>query len=564
MRRKRPLLQRVFNRNNRAVAFALRLLSFVASKLGLVRLIQTKPVRWVVRAIVLVFALLLRALKRVRRFVDKILHAHWFYHTWTTLLTIAACGLLGWRIILSPLVAASVVLVLLYVIFVMVRPFEAFLVWIVAAPLFQAHNIELGRRIPNMTFDRVALTLILVTVVVRKLLSRKMAGRLDVADIAIGTFVIISTANVLLARITGGSLAIFSREMKIQETVTTIQTYADHYLYAFATFYIVRNVVDNQRRIGLVLIAIAAIAVYLVPIGVYEHFSGKSWFTETRELHWADANRAAGPFKNPSVYGTVLGVCFVIALHRFFQTRLAIRRIIYALGLLAIVAGLVMTFTRAAWLGPAVALLALVAFYPGKRKVITAWIVAGVFIILLALPAIKASPLYERRILYRRPIESRVLIARNSIEMFKDKPVFGVGINNFDFYKRFYPVYIPGTEGYVGPTSHNTFLTILVETGLVGFIPYVAVLAILAWRWLITYIRAPANPQVGSRQLVAAIGTATICYFVTASLVDMRFFRYVEYLFWLLLGLVAVQYAMLQTRREQHAAPVSEVAVKAA
>lgn len=450
---------------------------------------------------------------------------------------------------------AGTVLGLLFIPFAIARPFEAFLIWIVVGPLTQNSNIELGRAIPNLTADRVALSVILASMIGRKIFSRKVGHKLDPVDIAIGTFVSICSINLLLTRITTGNIAQFTQGVKSQETIRTIQVYADHYIYAFATFYIVRNLVDDTRKIRLVLIAIAIIAVYLVPVGVFEHFTGKSWFTETQQVQWQDVNRAQGPLKNPAVYGATLGVCLVIFVYLFFQSKDPAKRLLYVLGIIGSGLGEVMTFTRSAWLSPALALLVLAAVYEGKRKVLFAWITAGVVVLALLLPIMQGSRVFQQRVMSDKPIESRILVTHNAMAMIKDRPVFGFGINNFDFYKWYYPVSVPGIEGYIGPTSHNTFLTILVEIGLLGFIPYLLIFVVLLRYWVATYARASGNPLVGGRELVGTIGAATICYFGTAMVIDMRFFRYTEYLFWAMLALICVQYSMVKSSRTEEAAP---------
>ena len=454
----------------------------------------------------------------------------------------------------------STVLGILYIPFAIIRPFEAFLIWIVVGPLAQTGGFELGRAIPNLTADRVALTVILGSIILRKIFARKTVGKVgkvDIVDVAIGAFVIICSVNLLLTRITMGNIAQFTQGVKTQETVQTIRVYTDHYVYAFATFYIVRNLVDDTRKIRLVLVAMAIIAVYLVPIGVFEHFTGKSWFTETQQVGWQQEgiNRAQGPLKNPAVYGATLGVCLVIFVYLFFQSRDPAKRLLYLLGIIGCGVGEVMTFTRSAWLSPALALLVLAAVYEGKRKVLFAWITAGVVVLALLFPIMQGSRIFQKRLMDKKPIESRVLVTHNAMAMIKDKPVFGFGINNFDFYKWNYPVSVPGIKGYIGPTSHNTFLTILVEVGLLGVIPYLLIFAILLRYWVATYARASGNQLVGGRELVGTIGAATVCYLATAMVIDMRFFGYTEYLFWGLLALICVQYGMVKSARTQETAP---------
>lgn len=76
----------------------------------------------------------------------------------------------------------------------------------------------------------------------------------------------------------------------------------------------------------------------------------------------------------------------------------------------------------------------------------------------------------------------RVYLIQSTMEMIKDHPVFGVGLSQFN------TVYVQ--QGYILPEAkepnlkspHNIFLHVLVETGIVGFIPIISL-----WLYMIYY-----------------------------------------------------------------------------
>ncbi|MBI2844759.1 MAG: O-antigen ligase family protein [Armatimonadetes bacterium] len=484
---------------------------------------------------------MLKVSYRVRR-------TRWFYHTTTTLLAMGVGAFLGWEILMNPpKVPIAIVLGIFTIVIAILRPFHAFIGWVILGPLFQTSEILMGRGIPNLTFDRFVLGFLFVSVVLHKLIGRRARGRIDAVDIAIIAFIAISVVNLLVTRPPESMVLTLFRMRHAKELTSAFQAFIDHYLLAIGAFYIVRNLATDHRRINIILVAAALTVLYLVPIGVIEHLTGRSWFTLTSNLYWADANRAAGPFKNPAGYGCVLAIALLFAVHLFFQAKATSKRILYGLIIAAACVGEVVTYTRAAWLAPVVAVLGLLLLYEGKRRMIAAWLVVGVVVLIAAIPVIQQSRFYERRILSESPIRSRVYATRVSMEMFKAKPIFGHGISNFDYYRQAYHTYVPGiSQEEKGASSHNTFLTMLVETGIVGFLPYAAFIAILTGQWVFTYRRAKGNAQVGGRQLAATLACATLSYFVTAVIIDMRYFKYVEYLFWMLLALINVQYCLLR------------------
>ncbi|MHB0912200.1 MAG: O-antigen ligase family protein [Armatimonadota bacterium] len=467
---------------------------------------------------------------------------------WVGMLILVVCAVLGIAIVFEPTLAIAMVLGIILLPLMMIKPFEAFLVWLFLAPLLQGNDIDLGRFIPNLTFDRLMLTIVFIIAVTQKLMSRKSFGKPRLLDIMLVSFLAICAANIVLTRVSMSSERLFPAGALQKDIINTLQVYGDHYIYAFIVFYIIRMLVDTRRKAEILLTVLAATTLYLVPIGAYEHFTGITWFTANKELLWSDVGRAAGPFRNPSVYGAVLAICFVIAIHRVFQSKTKVKKVGYGLGIMLIAAGIVFTYTRAAWLAPVIAAIFMGLTYEGKRKAFGTWLLATTLILLLVFPVIKHSAKYQSRIMDKGPVNARIVVYRNSISMLKSKPIFGYGVNNFDYYRWFHPVYVPGVGGAVGPTSHNTYMTILVETGLVGFLPYMCVLFMVVGRWATTYARAKSFPGITDRRFLSVVGAGILGYMVVANLMDMRFFRYVEYLNWILLGLVCVEWS------RQHAA----------
>ncbi|MBS1835429.1 MAG: O-antigen ligase family protein [Acidobacteria bacterium] len=75
-------------------------------------------------------------------------------------------------------------------------------------------------------------------------------------------------------------------------------------------------------------------------------------------------------------------------------------------------------------------------------------------------------------------LNSRTVIWSAGLEAFTERPVTGVGAGAF-------PESIRGTMGRPrdwAPVAHNTFLSILVETGLVGFAIFLLLMATLCWQ----------------------------------------------------------------------------------
>lgn len=448
---------------------------------------------------------------------------------------IAISALLGQQIVSDPIIPIALLFAIIYIVIIIIKPFESFLIWIVVAPLFE-QRFTFGNII---TFNRVALSLLLFATILRKFAFSKGRGKIGVLDGAIVLFILMSITNLLLTRPETSSLASAFNISYLKDNKDVWYSFEGHYFFAFVTFYIARNLIDDKRKMLLTMAAIVSLFFYLVPIGIFEHFTGHTWFTRSETLTYADANRAAGPFENPAVYGYVLGIGFVFAIHLCLQAKEPLKKAFLLIVIAAICVGEAMTFTRSAWLSPIAAYLTLMLLYKGKRKVLLASFCVALVALVIAFPAIKNSPMYTKRITSQSELDSRIYVAHVQMQMFKAKPLFGHGLWNFDYYKYKYPVRINGIDsGRIRTTSHNTFITLLVETGILGLSLYATVLGIILWKWLKAFKLASKRSDTYTKQLLATVGAATLCYFATAFVIDFKHFMYAEYLLWILFAMI--------------------------
>jgi O-antigen ligase len=201
-----------------------------------------------------------------------------------------------------------------------------------------------------------------------------------------------------------------------------------------------------------------------------------------------------------------------------------------------------MTFTRGAWVSTIIATLFVALTFKGHRKILFGSIALCAVVALVLMPAIRQSSMYTERITSQDEIEGRIYVTRVSLNMFKHHPLFGCGFNNLNYYKSAYRVNLQGINKCLTEShSHNTFLTILVEMGLVGLLPYLVLLGIVGNSWVRAYRRAGKD----SRYLLAATGGCILCYLMTSVIIDMRLFDYSQQVFLLLLALVTVQHSWI-------------------
>lgn len=113
--------------------------------------------------------------------------------------------------------------------------------------------------------------------------------------------------------------------------------------------------------------------------------------------------------------------------------------------------------------------------------------------------------------------DTREVMIEFGINLFKDKPLFGYGVNNF---RSYYPA---------ATYSHNTYIEILVSTGLVGaflyFIPYISLMIKTG------HLASHKNPQirrnsmlfVGLLVVLLALGMGEIHFYDFNSMIALGF-----------------------------------------
>ena len=193
----------------------------------------------------------------------------------------------------------------------------------------------------------------------------------------------------------------------------------------------------------------------------------------------AHGNRATGCTNNPNDFANLL-VLFIPALFFMAKQKWQDRwlSMFFMTGCICSVAALFLTQTRGAWLSLCVMVLISALIAKEYRRQIFKIIAVGLTGIVLMF-AMSAS-FYARVNSIFDPNNSsnkeRIMIYESSINMIKDYPVVGVGLDNFK------PVY---NEIYVNPESrlgprfnrvtihpHNNFLMVATEGGFIGFFAY--------------------------------------------------------------------------------------------
>ncbi len=358
-----------------------------------------------------------------------------------------------------------------------------------------------------LTLDRLVAVLLVTAFFAQTMLRRTDPKPVRFVDVCLGLFLVYLAYSTL------------THDFRIEtaKIVSPLWRLLAAYIIPGIVYWIARQSPLTERRVALIPKVLTLFGIYLAVTGVLE--ITHQW-SLVFPKHIADPalgihfGRARGPMLSAVSFGLYLGVCFMAAfallprLNRFFQlTLLAI--------LPLFLASLYFSYTRSVWIGTAVALAITAGFtFRGRvRGALLALMIIGLagtwFMESDAIVGFKREQSAEET---RQSAEWRKIFAYVSWEMFQEKPLFGVGFGHFFREKlpfladRSTNLHLESIRDYV---HHNTFLSLLTETGAIGFGLFV--LVYLGWirdGWALW--RSPHTPPWARRHAVLLLGAMGI------------------------------------------------------
>ncbi|MBK5252523.1 MAG: O-antigen ligase family protein [Peptostreptococcaceae bacterium] len=235
-------------------------------------------------------------------------------------------------------------------------------------------------------------------------------------------------------------------------------------------------------------------------------------------------------FTNPNIYGEYLVNTFFIALGLLATNKKKTGKILLALFCLAITYQIILTYSRGAWITYVAGLgLFLLAY---NWKFIAAFIPLGI-------GALAFSPVVVKQRIgsiingfQDSSFYYRVEIWKNAIEMIKVYGLTGLGYGYQSFHQ-YYAHY--KTPGYNATHSHNVFLQVWLESGIVGFLLFIyIVLSVIAYN-----LKAIMKSGIagGCKELISL---AIIIAILLHGMIDYTLFDYrITFQFWMALSLTA-------------------------
>jgi O-antigen ligase len=197
------------------------------------------------------------------------------------------------------------------------------------------------------------------------------------------------------------------------------------------------------------------------------------------------------------------------------------------------------SFSRGSWLGALPVWIGLYILHPKWMRRLS--LIGSLALVpLLALgPLAEYSSFAQQRLFTETTAEGRVIGGAATFRMIQEKPIFGWGYRNHELYDEQFRDRVMGLVDGAEQSSHNTYLLIAAEMGILGLILYYLPVGLLLYMTL-QYWRRLSDIQIWSKSLVLMLWLLIIDHALAGLFTDMiqsPFFNTV--IWWLMLGLIA-------------------------
>ncbi len=405
-------------------------------------------------------------------------------------------------------------------------PFAALLIWLLLNPFLVATDGGILRRVYWIVHRMLPPATVVIIVLSHMLkIHKRKFPRLGFPELMMVGYIGVTMLSVLY------------NSDQIQATIYFLY---DHIVIPMCLYLIIRLTKPNERDMKRLMPVLLFILLSQSFIGLM------SWIApQVLPAVWIDraggATRTTGSLDSYSVFSSTMIFCGLLLLQSGLNYN---RSKIIGWGLVAsfflAIFMVFFSFSRGSWLGAIFVLGGLIFLYP--RFVLRLGFITVLFTVIVIRTGLLDSyiTLAQNRLSSETADESalsRLPVMLGALRMFESKPVFGWGYEDFDQYDYHFQERV---GDLVSPdkdhASHNVYLTVLAEQGMVGFLFY---LLPVFW-WLAMTVKAlPKMPSKGfwSRKLLVMFWLVLVFIFVVNNFSNMRVVFGLG-LWWITLGFI--------------------------
>lgn len=422
------------------------------------------------------------------------------YGLYAALAVLLGLGL-GWAL-MTPAqeTVASILLVGFCVVMALRHPLEGILLALALLPFenFFYLNIKLGESVPDINLSRLVIGLVFTLLLARAATGRLKLQALTVTDILMGLTL----------------LGLGAAAVRGVAVVPAFQVLIDRYLVPYLIYFIAKNEVRERRELKKVLWVVAAIGLYNAVYGIYTQTTGQVLFAESDQLQRITAYSEnlrimRGLLNEPHIFGLVFSLAIPIDFYLMIKARRLNRRVLAVMMLTLTFGALFLTYKRTAWIATIASFLVMQFFFPRFRRLFLVLSVAAAGLLWLYADEVNDSTVVTERVNSKvDTFSGRTELWDEAFTAWTKAPIEGYGRGQYLAQSR---------SGLI--ESH--YLDILVDAGLVGFVPFLLIFVQLLVNGLRLY-RARGPVIFTDPDLVAVFLGIMVAYLVSLYTVVMN------------------------------------------
>lgn len=404
--------------------------------------------------------------------------------------------------------------------------------------------------LPDIAPERIIMILIVVIFIVEMTMQQRRVLSFSAAEIAMMIF----SVYVIFSMIISGTIVDKKHGL-------TLGLYLGAYGIPFFIFFISKNIIDDETKIKKFFFLLAVIGLYLgitAMLGYFQVFP---------RYFGAGEARAGGPFDQPGVNGTVMGMLLFAGIFLLLHENKRWKKYLYVISLICLPVGILFALTRSAWFASLVAIFTVPILIPRSRKPFFVSLLIVSFLSLLFIFAnlhetktrkfanevefvTKKATLMERivnRTTATASVTGRQGLYKTAFNMFFDKPFFGHGYGAFLQSKKEFGIddqLLYGKENRFEARQaglHDTIIALLLDLGITGLSLYLFILIYIVNCSIKLYIKLPRETFLGKDLIAACIGMFIVSL-ICSEFFDMRFFIFHNSLFFCIAGITVGLY----------------------
>lgn len=304
---------------------------------------------------------------------------------------------------------------------------------------------------------------------------------------------------------------------------------------AFVLFAILlENAIVTQKQLETLLMLLVVAGTLVAVYGILQYIFRWGYQSEA----WVDSDmfesisfRVSGTLENPNMLGQYFLLVIPLGGAGLLAAKDWVMRIFYLVccGLMCIC--MLLTFSRGAWLGLLFAGFVFVLFLQPRLLLLTPIALVALYFIL---PETIITRFTSIGNLTDQSTSYRVYIYLGTLAMLKDYWICGIGPGDAAF-NLVYPKY--SFSGVEAPHSHNLFLQIVCDAGIVAVLLFVMIL----YHWVRELCAAFCSEKVWKWKLQQVAVLAGMAGFLVQAMTDYSFYNYrVMFLFWVYVAVGAL------------------------